>query len=175
MTDKHDRRSPPAVHQGADHSAPYPVSRLAPNFGLIDLAREIEHADQAVSSRLGSQLQVIADQVKALQKQAREILEQARADQRLNHARCAFRRIPGHVYHLYEEHDGALAFSMLSPDDWHGSPPKPFVGSYRLEADMRWTPADAADTDGEANRQLVARLLGGGTPGPSGYDGDDGP
>lgn len=146
------------IHQGAGHSSPYPVSRLAPSFGLTDLAREIEQADRMVSGRLGAQLQVIADQVKALQTQARQILEQARADQRLHRARCAFRRIPGHIYHLYREPDGGLAFSMLSPEDWHGQPPKPFVGSYRLENDMSWTPAGAPQQPDDS-RQLVARLL----------------
>jgi hypothetical protein len=146
------------LHQGADRSAPYPVSRLAPGFGLVDLAREIEQADQVVSGRLGAQLQVIAEQVKALQAQARAVLEQARDDQRLHHARCAFRRIPGHTYHLYEEADGALAFSMLSPEDWNGRPPRPFVGSYRLETDMSWTPAGELERQDDS-RQLVNRLL----------------
>lgn len=153
-----DDAKKPSIHQGADHSAPYPVSRLAPSFGLVDLAREIEQADQRVSSRLGSQLQVIADQVKALQAQAREILEQARNDQRLHHARCAFRRIPGHTYHLYEEADGTLAFSMLAPDDWGGKPPKPYIGSYRLENDMSWTPAGQLN-EHDDSRKLVQRLL----------------
>ncbi|MDJ0740343.1 MAG: DUF2452 domain-containing protein [Gammaproteobacteria bacterium] len=154
-----DTRLPPQLHSGAEHSSPYPVSRLAPAFGLADLAREIEHADRMVSGRVGAQLQVIADQVKALQAQARAILERARADQRLHHARCAFRRIPGKTYHLYEEADGGLAFSMLSPDDWGGRPPRPFVGSYRLEADMSWTAADAVAAADDDSRQLVARLL----------------
>lgn len=154
-----DLRAPPALHQGADNSSPYPVSRLAPGFGLVDLAREIEQADQIVSGRLGAQLHVIAEQVKSLQAQARDILEQAQADQRLHHARCAFRRIPGHIYHLYEELDGSHAFSMLSPDDWGGSPPKPFVGSYRLENDMSWTPAESITGQEDDSRQMVARLL----------------
>ena len=48
---------------------------------------------------------------------------------------------------------------MLSPDDWHGRPPKPFVGSYRLQADMSWTPADTVGDARDDSRQLVARLL----------------
>ena len=154
----------PLIHQGADHSAPYPVSRLAPGFGLVDLAREIEQADQMVSSRLGSQLQVIAEQIKALQTQAKEILARAHEDQRLHHARCAFRRIPGHVYHLYEEKDGSQAFSMLSPEDWGGQPPKPYRGSYRLENDMSWIPADELDRQDDS-RQLVKKLLAAGSSG----------
>jgi len=153
------RRDKPIIHQGADHSAPYPVSRLAPGFGLVDLAREIEQADRMVSARLGSQLQVIAEQVKALQAQAHKILAQADEDQRLHRARCAFLRIPGHTYHLYEETDGGLAFSMLSPEDWGGQPPKPFRGSYRLESDLSWTPADAVGQPDDS-RQLVSRLVG---------------
>ena len=156
----HDK---PPIYQGASRSSPYPVSRLAPGFDLVDLARQIEQADQMVSSRLGAQLEVIAEQVRSLQAQARQILEQARADQRLHRARCAFRRIPGHVYHLYEDADGSLTFSMLSPDDWRGRPPKPFIGSYRLENDMSWTPADATDRPGE-HRELVARLLAASDP-----------
>lgn len=169
MAKDSSNRDKPMIHQGADHSAPYPVSRLAPGFGLADLAHEIEQADQMVSSRLGAQLQVIAEQIKALQSQANQILAQAHEDQRLHHARCAFRRIPGHLYHLYEEPDGGLAFSMLSPEDWGGQPPKPFRGSYRLENDSSWTPADAIDRPDDS-RQLVARLLA--TANSAGSDSD---
>lgn len=159
MNDSSDRRKPPVLHDGPGHNSPYPVSRLAPGFGLVDLAREIEHADQAVAGRLGAQLEVIAEQVKSLQAQARKILEQARSDQRLHHARCAFRRIPGKTYHLYEQADGSLAFSMLSPDDWGGRPPQTFVGSYRLENDMSWIPAEKVDASRDDSRALVAGLL----------------
>jgi len=148
----------PHKHRGPAHSSPYPVSRLTPRIGLVDLAREIDQADQQVSARLSAQLQVIADQVKALQAQARQILAQAKSDQRLHHARCSFRRIPGKIYHLYEEADGAAAFSMLSPDDWKGRPPRPFLGSYRLENDMAWTPLEDAERSDDGQR-LVACLL----------------
>lgn len=155
-----DKRPPPVLHTGDGRSSPYPVSRLAPGFGLTDLAREIEQADTMVSGRLNAELQVIARQVKSLQEQAREILARARTDQRLHHARCAFKRIPGHVYHLYEEADGGVAFSMLSPDDWGGQPPKPFIGSYRLETDMSWTALEEIDDlERDDGRQLVNRLL----------------
>ena len=149
------------IHQGDDRSSPYPVSRLAPSFGLTDLAREIEQADRMVSGRLSGQLEIIAEQVRTLQDQARRILEQARQDQQLHHARCAFRRIPGHVYHLYAADDGASAFSMLSPADWGGKPPRPFLGSYRLENDMSWTAIDPESTDDrrDDSRQLVSQLL----------------
>lgn len=163
-----DAHRPPQRHAGPAHSAPYPVSRLAPSFSLTDLASEIEQADLMVSSRVNAQLEVIAEQVKALQAQARAILEQAHADQRLHHARCAFRRIPGKVYHLYEQADGELVFSMLSPDDWRGQPPHRFVGSYRLGVDMRWAPADTRSDDGNHGRDLITRLLAAGSDDHSG-------
>lgn len=40
--------------------------------------------------------------MKALQKQAEEVLEKARLDQMLSHAACNFNKIPGKTYHLYE-------------------------------------------------------------------------
>jgi hypothetical protein len=160
MSEQERKGRPGERHAGPAHSSPYPVSRLAPGFELTDLAREIEQADQAINSRVSAQLRVIAEQVRSLQDQARRILEQAREDQRLHRARCAFRRNPGHLYHLYEEPDGSLAFSLLSPDDWRGRPPRRFVGSYRLEADMSWTPADRP-AQPDDSRRLVARLLQG--------------
>jgi hypothetical protein len=47
---------------------------------------------------------------------------------------------------------------MLSPEDWNGRPPKRFLGSYRLESDMSWTPAGQIDAQDDS-RQLVNRLL----------------
>jgi hypothetical protein len=47
---------------------------------------------------------------------------------------------------------------MLSPGDWRGQPPDPYLGSYRLEADLSWTPAQVTappDKTGE----LVSQLL----------------
>ncbi|MCU7809182.1 MAG: DUF2452 domain-containing protein [Candidatus Thiodiazotropha sp. (ex Semelilucina semeliformis)] len=89
------------INKTGDQSSPYPVSRLAPAFGLVDLAREIAEADEMLANRAGAQLQVIAQQVKQLQAQAREILQQTQRDQQLHRARCNFQKKPGQVYHLY--------------------------------------------------------------------------
>jgi hypothetical protein len=158
MSQSTNKRSAPMLHRGGDRSSPYPVSRLAPHFDLVDLAKEIDQADRMVSTRLGGQLQVIAEQVRSLQAQARRILEEAREDQRLHHARCAFKRIPGHTYYLYEDPSGSPEFSMLSPEDWNGRPPKRFLGAYRLNADMSWS-REGEHSDKEDSRRLVQRLL----------------
>lgn len=153
------------THPGTARSAPYPVSRLAPGIDLVDAAREIAQADAMISGRVDAKLQVIAEQIRHLQAQARAILEEARSDHALHRARCQFQRIPGHTYHLYRDRDGSPYFSMLSPADWRGQPPHPYLGAYRLEADLSWTAVDA-DTGTEPaadghhdDRRLLDRLL----------------
>ncbi|BCO07635.1 hypothetical protein GF1_00110 [Desulfolithobacter dissulfuricans] len=127
------------THEGPDHSAPYPVSRLAPAISLVDIASEIERADTLLASHAEGRLEVIARQIRALQDEARTILEKARRDQELHRAEKSFQVRPGHVYHLYRRSDATLVWSLLSPADWKGRPPHAYVGSYRLEADMGWT------------------------------------
>jgi hypothetical protein len=145
-------------HTGAALSSPYPVSRLAAQIDLVDIARELERADEAVNLRVTAKLEVIAEQIRALQAEARRVLETAQHDHALHHARCNFKRIPGQTYHLYRKPDGSTYFSMVAPRDWGGSPPHDFVGSYRLEPDLSWVPADQPAADDSA-RRLVARLL----------------
>jgi hypothetical protein len=153
------------LHRGEDHSSPYPVSRLAPAFQLSDLAAEVARAESMLSARTGAKLRTIADQIKALQAEARKVLDEARAEQALTRAHCSFKRIPGHTYHIYRRDGGGTFFSMLSPEDWRGRPPNPFLGSYRLEADYSWTPADRAQAPDETS-DLAAKLLRiGGIPG----------
>lgn len=142
MTEKtsSDRKS--RIHQGDARSAPYPASRLAPAFGLVELAEELANADRMISGRSNAQLAQIAQQIRSLQQQAREILEDAHQDMQLHKARCNFKRIPGNTYHLYRMDNGELQFSMLSASDWRGQPPNQYIGAYRLENDLSWTPAD---------------------------------
>jgi len=141
-----------------DHASPYPVSRLAPAFDLVDAAKEIQRADDMLGVAVGHELMLIAEQMRALRAKAQEVLERARRDAELHRARCEFQRRPGHIYHLYRRANDELYFSMLSPADWGDKPPHEHRGSFRLEADMSWTPVeDAADRDRE--RAELRRLL----------------
>ncbi len=129
-------------HRGPDHTSPYPVSRLAPPVDLVDTAREIQKADDSIRSHVGSKLEVIAVQMRALKEQAERIMEDAQHDAKLHRAVCQFQKRPGHIYHLYRKPCGTFYFSMLSPADWDDKPPHEPQGSYRLEADMSWTPVE---------------------------------
>lgn len=126
----------------SDRAATYPVSRLGARIELLDVAREIQDADRMLGAVVGGQLDVIAEQIRALQEKARSILERAREAGELHRASCQFKKRPGAVYHLYRRANGDRYFSMLSPDEWGGSPPHPFEGSFRLEVDMSWTRID---------------------------------
>jgi len=146
------------IHQGAARSAPYPVSRLGASVDLVDLAQQISTADSHINTRVSSKLQLIAEQIRHLQSEAREALESARRDQELHRAQCNFKRIPGKLYHLYQRPDGEIYFSMLGLEEWGGRPPHEFKGSYRLENDMSWTPAEELGKPDDS-RELVRRLL----------------
>lgn len=148
-------------HLGPARTSPYPVSRLAPAHDLVDVAREIATADQAIGSVVGGKLEVIARQIRALQDEAQALLSAARRDLELHRAECSFVKRPGSIYHLYRRGDARLYFSMLSPDDWGGAPPHPYEGSYRLESDRSWTPVDEIDAPPERPEDRLRRLLGG--------------
>ena len=72
-------------------------------------------ADQFVHANASNKLQVIAEQIRFLQNQARRVLEETRDSYNLHHVPCNFVKIPGRVYYLYERDSGQKHFSMLSP------------------------------------------------------------
>jgi hypothetical protein len=139
-------------------TSPYPLSRLSAPHDLVDVAREIQEADVTVGGVTVAKLRVIAEQIRALQAQAARVLDEARQAGDLHRAACAFKRRPGHIYHLYRRRtDASLYWSMLSPEEW-GTPPDEFQGSFRLEVDMTWTPTEELekrDTLEEPLRRLL--------------------
>ena len=141
MTDD-DQRYSGDNFRGPDHASPYPVSRLGAPVSLVDQARFIESASSKVALRANAQLEVIVEQMRALQDRARAIVEQASRDVDLIHADCRFHRVPGRIYHLFERPNGGRYFSMLGPDEFGGHVPAGFVASFRYESDESWTRLD---------------------------------
>lgn len=147
------------LHPGETRSAPYPMSRLAPAIELVDLAREVARADHLVTAQASARLRVIADQIRHLQDEARKVLEETRRNHELHHVPCACQRRPGQVYHLYRRADGSRYFSMLSPADWGSDVAGAHEGSYRLEHDLTWVPADQPSAATPNPDEDLLRLL----------------
>ncbi|XP_065564186.1 uncharacterized protein C1orf50 homolog isoform X1 [Artemia franciscana] len=127
---------------------------------LVELAHEIQKADDFTKANASNKLQVIAEQIRFLQEQAKRILEDARRGNDLNHVACNFKKIPGKLYYLYRRESGQKYFSMLSPGDWGNSQPHEYLGTYKLEYDYSWTPeskiAARSDELGTINKILDA-------------------
>jgi hypothetical protein len=149
-------------YRGPSNAAPYALSRLSGPVSLVDVAREIEQADQWIASTANAKLSVIAEQMRALRQSAQAVLEKAERDAVLHRAEARFRRYPGRVYHLYEREPGACYWSLLSPEEWGGNPPHAFLGSYRLESDQSFTALDASGAAPVADapdQWLLPRML----------------
>merc|ERR1711872_782979 len=128
-------------------------------FDLVELAAQVEKADQFTRATAGSKLTVIAEQVRFLQEQARKVLEDARLNALLHKTSCNFKKIPGKTYYVYKQkkNPDEEFLSMISPEEWGASGPE-FVGGYRLEFDMSWT--ELKDCEKKSNETaLINKIL----------------
>ncbi|KAK4311588.1 hypothetical protein Pmani_016916 [Petrolisthes manimaculis] len=134
---------------------PYRTNK-ASTMDLVDMAKEIQKADTFVHANVSNKLQVIAEQVRFLQEQARKVLEEAREHADLHHVPCNFVKKPGNIYHLYLRSSGQRYLSMLSPKEWGDKCPHEYFGSYRLEYDQSWTPEDKIN-ERNSDQQVINR------------------
>uniref|UniRef100_A0ABM5EKV1 Uncharacterized protein C1orf50 homolog n=1 Tax=Pogona vitticeps TaxID=103695 RepID=A0ABM5EKV1_9SAUR len=135
-----------------------PAARKARPSDLVALAEQLEKADDFIRANACNRLTVIAEQIRYLQEQARKVLEEANRDADLHHVACNFVKKPGKVYYLYKRENGQRYFSMLSPEEWGASCPSEFLGGYKLQHDMSWTPSDEMEKrDAELN--VLEKLL----------------
>jgi len=114
--------------QTPGRSTPYPVSRLSPPIDLVDLAKEIEMADNMLSTKVGAQLSVIAEQIRDLQEQARTILEKAQEDKKLHRALCSFQKRPGQGVPSLRRRKGRPLLFTAFPHGMAGQTAAPFSG-----------------------------------------------
>lgn len=127
---------------GLELVSSYQTNRLGDPMDLVSLAQQVQRADEFVRSNACNKLTVIADQIRYLQEQARKVLEDAKKDADLHHAACNVVKKPGNMYYLYMRESGQRYFSILSPQDWGTSCPHKFLGAYKLQYDMSWTPIE---------------------------------
>ncbi|XP_022203544.2 uncharacterized protein C1orf50 homolog [Nilaparvata lugens] len=125
---------------------------------IAALSGELAKADQLAQTVAFGKLEMVAEQLKFLKSQTYSVVVKLREGLSLNHVACNFKKIPGSIYHLYQRPSGQKYFSMLSPEEWNGAAPHDFLGSFRLEQDMTWTPASEIEAR-DASREPSLKLL----------------
>lgn len=131
---------------GTHRDSKFPTSRLSAPFQPIDAAAALQQAADMITVVTRGKLELIVDQIRHLQEQARRIIMDAEMDAKLHTAGCSFEKRAGHVYHLYNRGPDDPYFSMLSPEEW-GTPPHDYLGSYVMNGDMSWTRVDGESSD----------------------------
>ncbi|XP_053638405.1 uncharacterized protein C1orf50 homolog isoform X2 [Cherax quadricarinatus] len=103
-----------SVPGGYELVSPHRTNKVD-SLDLVELAKEIQKADTFVHANVSNKLQVIAEQVRFLQEQARKVLQEAKDNADLHHIPCNFVKKPGSTYHLYRRPSGQKYFSIISP------------------------------------------------------------
>ncbi|CAN9512175.1 unnamed protein product [Ophioblennius macclurei] len=143
---------------GLELVSSYQTTRVGDPMDLVALAAQVQKGDEFVKANACNKLTVIADQIRYLQEQARKALEEAKRDADLHHAACNIVKKPGTMYYLYQRPSGQKYFSIISPKEWGPSCPHPFVGAFKLQHDMSWTPVEEVEKK-EAEIAIMDKLL----------------
>ncbi|XP_064445387.1 uncharacterized protein C1orf50 homolog isoform X2 [Mirounga angustirostris] len=115
-------------------------------------------ADEFIRANATNKLMVIAEQIQHLQEQARKVLEDAHRDADLHHIACNIVKKPGNIYYLYKRGSGQQYFSIISPKEWGTGCPHDFLGAYKLQHDLSWTPYEDIEKH-DAQIHIVNKLL----------------
>lgn len=143
---------------GLELVSSYQTTRVGDPMDLVALAAQVQKGDEFVKANACNKLIVIADQIRYLQEQARKALEEAKRDADLHHAACNIVKKPGTMYYLYQRPSGQKYFSIISPKEWGPSCPHPFMGAFKLQPDMSWTPVEEVEKK-EAQIAIMDKLL----------------
>lgn len=143
---------------GVELVSSYQTNRVGDPMDLIALAQQVQKGDEFIRANACNKLTVIADQIRYLQEQARKVLEDAKKDAELHHAACNVVKKPGNMYYLYMRESGQRYFSIISPQEWGPSCPHKFLGAYKLQYDMSWTPLEDVEKR-DAEIGIMDKLL----------------
>ncbi|CAD7684126.1 unnamed protein product [Nyctereutes procyonoides] len=138
--------------------SPYHTHRAGDPLDLVALAQQVQKADEFIRANATNKLMVIAEQIQHLQEQARKVLEDAHRDADLHHVACNIVKKPGNIYYLYKRESGQQYFSIISPKEWGTSCPHDFLGAYKLQHDLSWTPYEDIEKH-DAKINIVDKLL----------------
>ncbi|XP_051838737.1 uncharacterized protein LOC127552213 [Antechinus flavipes] len=142
----------------ANQLTPYHTHWVGHSKNLVELAQQVQKADEFIEANATNKLIVIAQQISHLQTQASKILEEAQRDAELHHAACNMVKKPGNIYYLYKRDNGQKYFSIISPKEWGPSCPHDFLGAYKLQHDLSWTPFDSIEKQ-EAEIGIMDKFL----------------
>ncbi|XP_006013742.1 uncharacterized protein C1orf50 homolog isoform X2 [Latimeria chalumnae] len=143
---------------GVQLASSYHTNHIGDPMDLVALAQQIQKSSDFVRANASNRLTVIAEQIHYLQEQARKVLEEAKRDADLHHVACNIVKKPGNIYYLYKRESGQKYFSILSPKEWGVACPHEFLGAYKLQHDMSWTPyEDIEKRDSEIG--IINKLL----------------
>ncbi|XP_037107115.1 uncharacterized protein C1orf50 homolog isoform X1 [Syngnathus acus] len=135
---------------GLELVSSYQTTRMGDTMDLVALATQLQKGDDFIKANACNKLSVIADQIRYLQERARKVLEEAKRDAELHHAACNLVKKAGNMYYLYQRPSGQKYFSIISPAEWGPGCPHQFVGAFKLQHDMSWTPeGDVQERDTE--------------------------
>ncbi|CAH6790784.1 uncharacterized protein C1orf50 homolog [Phodopus roborovskii] len=138
--------------------SPYHTNRVGDPLDLVALAEQVQKADEFIRANATNKLTVIAEQIQHLQEQARKVLEDARRDADLHHVACNMVKKPGNIYYLYQRESGQQYFSIISPGEWGAGCPHDFLGAYKLQHDLSWTPYEDIEKQ-DAKVGMIDKLL----------------
>ncbi|KAM4807031.1 uncharacterized protein C1orf50 homolog [Urocitellus parryii] len=138
--------------------SPYHTHRVGDPLDLVALAEQVQKADEFIRANATNKLTVIAEQIQYLQEQARKVLADAHRDADLHRAACNMVKKPGNIYYLYKRESGQQYFSIISPQEWGTSCPHDFLGAYKLQHDLSWTPYEDIEKQ-DAKISLMDKLL----------------
>ncbi|XP_075800887.1 uncharacterized protein C1orf50 homolog [Microtus pennsylvanicus] len=138
--------------------SPYHTNRVGDPLDLVALAEQVQKADEFIRANATNKLTVIAEQIQHLQEQARKVLEDARRDADLHHVACNMVKKPGSIYYLYQRESGQQYFSIISPEEWGAGCPHGFLGAYKLQHDLSWTPYEDIEKQ-DAKIGMMDKLL----------------
>ncbi|XP_002715753.2 uncharacterized protein C1orf50 homolog isoform X1 [Oryctolagus cuniculus] len=139
--------------------SPYHTHRAGDPLDLVALAEQVQKADEFIRANATNKLTVIAEQIQHLQEQARKVLEDARRDADLHHVACNMVKKPGNIYYLYKRESGQQYFSIISPKEWGAGCPHDFLGAYKLQHDLSWTPYEDIEKQ-DAKISMMDKVLG---------------
>ncbi|XP_077458840.1 uncharacterized protein C1orf50 homolog [Stigmatopora argus] len=144
----------------------YETTKVGDPMDLVALATQLQKSDDFIKANTCNKLSIIADQIRYLQEVAKNVLEEAKRDAELHHAACNIVKKTGNIYYLYQRSSGQKYFSIISPKEWGRSCPHLFVGAFKLQHDMSWTPEDDVDKK-DAEMAMMDKFLTQQTTSPS--------